>query len=164
MALMMPLQAYKFRVVPLGREDFADAFMANVVAAEIDLANKIFRVQVRQTCEMITLFAIENVINSRWIPELQLDTGTGFKKLIRFVHEPPLNETPRPAVKHSLRFDYSDSGVATHNIEWAFTVLKMEAMEAQQEAPPPAKPKGDMNLATMTPQEAMTKLESEKEA
>src|SRR5690606_35799515 len=125
MSLMMPLQSYKFQVVPLGREDFAKVFAANVATAEIDLANKVFRVQVRQTCEMITLSAIESAVNSHWIPELHLDTGRGFEagKLIRFIHDPRLNEAPRQSVKHSLRFDYADAGVAMHNIEWAFTVF-----------------------------------------
>lgn len=166
MPVMMPIQAYRFRVVPLGREDFAEAFMANVANAEIDLVNRVFRVQVRHTRESITLSAVDYAIKNCWIPELHIDAGAGFEngKMIRFIHDPRLNDKPRPNVTHSLRFDYSDTDVAMHNIEWAFTEFKMEAMDTPPGPQPRApKPKED-GMDVMTPEEAMAMVDAERAA
>ncbi len=162
MSIMMPLAAYRFRVVPLGREDFAEAFMSNVANAEIDLVNKVFRVQVRQTQESITLSAVDDAVKNRWIPELQLDTGGDFAngKMIRFVHEPCLNEDPRPPVTHSLRFDYANSDIAMHIIEWAFTEFRMERMDTGSQ-PHASQPKSD-DVKVETPAEALARLDAEK--
>lgn len=157
--MMMPIQAYKFKVVPIGREDMAAAFAANVASAEIDLVNKVFRVMVRQTRETITLSAVDSAVKNRWIPELHLDTGNGndFEKLIRFDYVPS-NEHQRHPVSHILRFDYANSGAAMHVIEWAFTSFSMEKMEAEpRPCAKPSRSSGGDNLPT--PEEAMAKLD-----
>ena len=166
MSFMIPLHSHKFRVVPLGRADFAEAFMANVANAEIDLVNRVFRVQVRQSRDTITLSAVDDAVRNKWIPELHLDIGSNSfsdGKLIRFVYEPRLNEEAREPVKHSLRFDYSCGDVAMHNIEWAFTSFVMERMEA---APPESKPRTRWpkdDAPVETPAEALARIEAEKD-
>ncbi len=165
MSLMMPLQAYRFRVVPLGREDFAEAFMSNVANAEIDLVNKVFRVQVRQTRETITLSAVDDAVKNRWIPELQLDTGGGdftVGKMIRFIYDPGMNEKPRPQVSHSLRFDYGNSDVAMHVIEWAFTEFRMEKMDTPPGPQPRASQPKSADVHVETPAEALARIDAEK--
>lgn len=166
--MMMPLQAYKFRVVPLGREDMADAFAQNVASAEIDLVNKVFRVMVRQTRETITLSAVDDAVKNRWIPELHLDTGNGqeFEKLIRFIYEPSLNHKhQRQQVSHILRFDYANSDVAMHVIEWAFTAFTMEKMDAPPGPQPRAKPsRSSGGDDVLTPEEAIAKIDAERKA
>ena len=165
MSIMIPLHSHKFRVVPLGRSDFAEAFMSNVANAEVDLVNRVFRVQVRQSRDTITLSAVDDAVRNKWIPELQLDIGSNSfsdGKLIRFVYEPRLNEEVREPVKHSLRFDYSCGDVAMHVIEWAFTSFVMERMETPEGAPKTRRPARTVeDSEVVTPEVAMARLDAE---
>lgn len=166
MTLMLPLHSHKFMVLPLGREDFAEAFMQNVASAEIDLANRVFRVQVRQSRDTITLSAVNYAVRNQWIPELHLDVGSNTfsdGKLIRFLFEPQVGDKSRAPVTHSLRFDYANGDVALHHIEWAFTEFVMERIETPEGASASRATRSPAydEATILTPEQAVAAMEAE---
>lgn len=149
--IVQPMQAYRFRVIPLTR-NVGISFSQNVDKVDINMKEKTFTIVARQTILPDFMYDLETIINN--CREWRVDFLDGGNEAAHYA----INFKKCTLKNHECGLSYADNGYVKHVLTYSYDYFLILTDEEETDTQEPSKEEG-----FLTPTEAVELLNKEKD-